>query len=101
MKEPSIRETFEILCLQAGDEGREAILFGDSISRVRKAVPPFLIGRKFPELYFEFPLAGDPFLDATIIYSDLESGMRIDSPAAIMSSSVGLPLPITDVACCP
>ena len=38
MKEPSIRETFEILCLQAGDEGREAILFGDSISRVWKAV---------------------------------------------------------------
>ena len=27
--------------------------------------------------------------------------MRIDSPAAIISFSVGLPLPITDVACCP
>ena len=27
--------------------------------------------------------------------------MRIDSPAAIISFSVGLPFPITDVACCP
>ena len=50
MKEPIVRETFEILCLQAGDEEREAILFGDSISRVWKAVAIQYPSESYPTL---------------------------------------------------
>lgn len=82
MKEPAYRETFEILCLQAGNKGREALLFGDSMPRVRNAVPPFLVGKRFPEIYFEFPFTGSPFLDVTILYGELDPGTRIASPAA-------------------
>lgn len=82
MRIPSHADSFVVLLLQAADEGRGALLFGDSLARARSAVPPFATGIDFPSVYFEFPLAGEPFLDVTVLYGALEPHTRIDSPAA-------------------
>ncbi|MBP3893652.1 MAG: hypothetical protein J6D34_06375 [Atopobiaceae bacterium] len=82
MRTPSYEQAFEVLCLLAADEGRGEVLFGDSLERARVLVPPFMVGEKFPDVYLEFPLAGDPFLDVTVLLHDPVRGTRIDSPAA-------------------
>lgn len=82
MRIPSHADAFEVLCLQAADEGRGAVLFGESLGRARKAVRPFMVGEKFPSVYLEFPLIGKPFLDVTVLLGKLVAGTRIDSPAA-------------------
>lgn len=71
---------FSVLLLQAADEGRGPLLFGDSLQRARSLIPSFLIGEKFPEMYFEFPLKGEPFLDITLLYSELSENEYVDSP---------------------
>ena len=73
---------FQVLLLQAADEGRGELLFGDSVERAKALVPPFLAGESFPDVYLEHPLMGDPSLDVTLLYGPLDSGTRIDSPAA-------------------
>lgn len=35
-----------------------------------------MIGERFPSVYLEFPLAGDPFLDVTVLY-----GVKVDPTA--------------------
>jgi hypothetical protein len=82
MKNISFADSFEVLCLQAADNGRGPILFGDCLDRVRTAGRPFMIGRIFPSVYLEFPLAGEPFLDVTILYGKLDAEERIASEAA-------------------
>ena len=82
MIEPSYKDSFDILCSFAASKGRGAALFGDNISRLSEKITPFLIGNSFPNIYLEFPLIGKPFLDATILYNDIESGTRIDSVTA-------------------
>ena len=82
MMYPTHAQAFEVLLLQATDAGRDAALFGGAASRVRDAVPPFLIGEKFPEIYLEFPLAGEPFLDVTLLYGELGEDARIGSTLA-------------------
>lgn len=77
---PSHANAFEVLCLQAADNGRGPVLFGDSVARARTALRSFMIGEEFPSCYLEFPLLGDPFLDVTVLYHDLDPSMRIDSP---------------------
>lgn len=83
MKPLSHADAFEVLCLQAADEGRGEVLFGDGLNRARKLLRPFMVGEKFPSVYLEFPLAGEPFLDVTVLYSELEEGVRIESKAAV------------------
>ena len=75
-------DAFQMLLLQAADEERGQVLFGDSLARARKAVPPFLVGETFPNIYLEHPLAGDPFLDVTVVLGQIEPFTCIDSPAA-------------------
>ncbi|MDO4889805.1 MAG: hypothetical protein Q3963_00465 [Coriobacteriaceae bacterium] len=82
MSVPSNATALEVMFLQAADDGRGEVLFGQSLERARAACRPFMVGDEFPDVYFEFPLAGDPFLDITLLYSELAPGMRIDSPAA-------------------
>lgn len=79
---PSYPDAFEVLCLQAADGGRGPVLFGESLERARKTVRPFIVGREFPNVYLEFPLAGDPFLDVTVLYGQLDPDTHIDSAAA-------------------
>ena len=82
MKVPSYADSFQVLLLQASDDGRGPVLFGDDCARARDTVPPFLIGAEFPDVYLEHPLAGKPFLDVTVLYRGLEPGMRVASAAA-------------------
>ena len=70
----SFERCYQVLLLQAAGEGRAEALFGNSLQRARAAVPPFLVGKIFPDVYFEHPLCGDPF--------GLEPGTRVDSAAA-------------------
>ena len=79
---PTHAQAFELLLLKAAEAGRNAALFGRAAHRVRDAACPFLIGKKFPEIYLEFPLAGEPFLDVTLLYAELEEDAHIDSPLA-------------------
>lgn len=82
MLAPDFAHSFRTLLLIAADDGRRDALFGDSFERAWEAVPPFLVGRRFPDVYLEHPLAGDPFLDVTVLLQDVEPRTRIDSPAA-------------------
>lgn len=82
MKCPSFADSFEVLCLQAADNGRADILFGDSLQRVRTALRPFMVGKQFPSVYLEFPLAGEPFLDVTVLFGEIDANTRIPSEAA-------------------
>ena len=82
MREPTYGQAFQVLLLQAADEGRAGALFGESLARARDAVPPFLVGKEFPGVYLEHPLVGDPFLDTTVLLGQLEPSTRIASPAA-------------------
>ena len=79
MKPLSHSDAYQVLLLQAADEGRGPILFGDSFDRARSVALPLLVGEKFPSVYLEHPLVGDPFLDITILYGSLEPGTHIDS----------------------
>ena len=82
MNVPSHASAFQVLLLQAADEGRGPILFGDSLARAREALQPFMVGNKFPNVYLEHPLKGDPFLDVTVLYNSIAPGTRIASKAA-------------------
>jgi hypothetical protein len=88
MKTPSNALACRTLFLQAADNGRGPVLFGDNGDRACKAVLPFLEGVPFPEIYLEFPLAGDPFLDVTLLYGEIKPGTRFDSPAAAGTEEV-------------
>ena len=82
MKAPTHADAFQVLLLQAADEGRGPVLFGDSLARARAAAPPFMVGRELPDVYLEHPLAGEPFLDVTVLLGQVDAGTRIESPAA-------------------
>lgn len=79
MKSLTHAEAYQVLLLQAADEGRGPILFGESLSRAKEALLPFMIGEEFPSVYIEHPLTGSPFLDVTVLYSSLLPGSRIAS----------------------
>ncbi|MBR6160081.1 MAG: hypothetical protein IKQ40_07235 [Lachnospiraceae bacterium] len=75
-------DVFNIMCDHLGDHDYDRLFSADGLSRVRKIMPPFLAGRRFPEIYLEFPLAGSPFLDATVLYNMLSGEEMITSPLA-------------------
>lgn len=79
---PTHADAFEVLCLQAGDNGRGDVLFGECVERARTVGRPFMVGDKFPDVYLECPLIGEPFLDVTVLYDSLETGTRVNHPAA-------------------
>lgn len=82
MKQPANTDCYQVLWLQLVDEGRKEALCGEGAVHARTAVLPFLVGSEFPDVYFEFPLVGKPFLDVTLLYGDLEPGLHVDSAAA-------------------
>lgn len=82
MKVLTHADAFQVLLLQAGDEGRGPVLFGASQARARELLLPFLISKDFPDVYFEHPLLGEPFLDVTVLYGQLEPGVRVGSALA-------------------
>lgn len=72
--------TTSMIFLQAADNGRKEVLFGDSFERAHEAVMPLIKDVPSPSMYLEFPLAGEPFLDVTVLYGDIPAGTVIDSP---------------------
>lgn len=82
MNIPSNNLACRTLFLQAANDGRGQALFGEDWKRTCEAVLPFVEGVPFPSLYLEFPLAGEPFLDVTVLYMKIESGTRFSSEAA-------------------
>jgi len=82
MRPPTNYDAFQVLLLQLQGDGRDDLLLGESAARVRSAIEPFLVGEKLPNAYLEFPLIGDPFLDVTILYSELAPSTHVESPAA-------------------
>lgn len=79
---PSHADAFEVLVLQAADNGRGPMLFGDGKDLAVTAARPFMVGRRFPSVYLEFPLTGKPFLDVTVLYNEVEPGLHIESDGA-------------------
>ncbi len=71
MPSPTITDAFDMLCIRAGEDGRDDRLFGGCIQRARELLRPFIIGSRFPSVFLECPLAGDPFLDVTVLYGSL------------------------------
>lgn len=54
---------YDILYALTAKDGREAKLFGTCAPAAREAFARSLVGEEFPELWFEIPLAGKPWLD--------------------------------------
>jgi hypothetical protein len=54
---------YDIMYALAAQDGREDALFGDCAPAAREAFSRCLTGKAFPELWFELPLAGAPWLD--------------------------------------
>lgn len=82
MKALSHSETLQVLLFQLADEGRADALTGPGFERVGETCSPFLVGDKLPHVYLELPLAGEPFLDITMLYNKIAPGTRIDAVAA-------------------
>lgn len=75
----------QMLLLHAASAGRGELLFGESLERVKKILPDFVNTgdlNSFPDLYLEFPLLGDPFLDVSVCYPIISENTRIASPLA-------------------
>jgi hypothetical protein len=54
---------YDILFALVARDGRGEALFGDGGPAAREAFALSLVDHAFPELWFEFPLAGEPWLD--------------------------------------
>ncbi len=64
---------YDIVYALAAQDGREAALFGDCAPAAREAFSRCLTCDTFPELWFEMPLTGKPWLDfhALVSYEDV------------------------------
>ena len=78
----SPENVLQTLLLMASDDGRGQLLFGESINRAKRLLPDYLVEKRFPSIYLEFPLMGEPFLDATIGYKAFPAGGRVRAPSA-------------------
>ncbi len=54
---------YDVIFALAAKDGRDAVLFGDCVEAAREALSCSLVGKAFPELWFEVPLAGAPWFD--------------------------------------
>lgn len=64
---------YDLIYALVAQNGREAELFGDCAPAAREALSRSLAGSKLPEIWFEVPLSGDPWLDlhALVAYEDV------------------------------
>ena len=60
---------YNVLYALAARGGREEALFGASAPAARAAFARSLAGDEFPEIWFEIPLAGDPWFDLHVLTS--------------------------------
>ena len=78
----SLENVLQTLLLMASDDGRGQLLFGESINRAKRLLPDYLVGKRFPTIYLEFPLTGESFLDASVGYKAFPAGDGIRAPSA-------------------
>ena len=81
-------ELFELMCIRAGKDGRNEVLFGGCMEKAIELGRPFIVGNRFPCIFLECPLKGDPFLDLTFLYGQLPEGVSIKSRYAEKSIDV-------------
>ena len=64
---------YEIIYALTSIDGREDVLFGNSGPYAREAFSRSLTGQAFPEIWFELPLLGEPWLDfhSLVSYDDV------------------------------
>ncbi|MBR2836252.1 MAG: hypothetical protein IKE43_11185 [Coriobacteriales bacterium] len=69
---------YDTIYALASDKGCEKVLFGDCAPLAHKAFQQSLIGDKFPLLWFEVPLAGNPRFDLHVALSreSLHAGVQ-------------------------
>lgn len=60
---------YDLIYAIAALDGREAALFGKTAPVAREAFMRGLCGSTFPELWFELPLAKDPWFDLHMLYA--------------------------------
>ena len=67
------RKIYSIIYALAALDGREATLFGNCGPYAEEAFSRSLAGEAFPEIWFEIPLAGEPWLDfhSLVSYEDI------------------------------
>ena len=68
---------FRILYALTARDGREERLFGPNARLAHEAFDKSLVGDAFPEVWFELPLAGEPWLDLHALTS--HEGLRPDT----------------------
>lgn len=68
---------FGIMYALAARDGREERLFGPNARLAHEAFDQSLVGNAFPEVWFELPLAGEPWLDFHALTS--HAGLRPDT----------------------
>lgn len=70
MKRHTLQMLYDVLYALAACEGREAALFGASAPFAREAFSRSMACDAFPEVWFEIPLAGDPWFDLHLLASE-------------------------------
>ena len=76
MNKPSHMTVFDTLYAIAASDGREAPLFGQTLSLARPAFEKTLIGENYPTVYLEFPLLGEPRFDFLTVYTSVPTGAQ-------------------------
>ena len=71
---------YDIIYALAARDGREQVLFGDCAPNAHEAFAHSLPGGGFPELWFELPLAGEPWFDLHALAS--REHLNPDAPFA-------------------
>lgn len=77
---------FNILYALAALGGREQTLFGSYASLAEEAFNRSLVGPEFPEIWFELPFAGEPWLDLHVLTS--RSALTPETPIPTNGSLV-------------
>ena len=79
---------FDLIYALAASDGRDAALFGSSAQAARMAFAHSNPGTAFPELWFELPLAGDPWFDLHVL-ADRADLRNADPQTAFSPGSCG------------
>ena len=75
-KRPTRTELFDGFYARLTAQGRDEVLFGYEREGARDFFRRCLITDRFPFMYFEFPLKGDPCLDMLATYKHIDHGAR-------------------------
>ena len=81
MEKPTQMVAFDAVYHLAAKDGREEMLFGNSIELARPVYEKTLIGGGYPSAYVEFPLLGEPCFDLLSVHAEVERGAAFEPGA--------------------